>query len=78
MQAKAFLDLSGLVIVQCSDDTWHRLTDKTSRKWKADFLYVIAGKGENVRNMADGTHTDGVFTNTIRSYETLKHHKVTR
>ena len=79
MKAQAFLNADE-VIVKVSDGTWHRMPPKTSKVWVADFLYYIAGHGENVSNMKDGELIDiaGVvyFKNAIRSYETHPHRPV--
>lgn len=75
MKAHAFLNADE-VVIKTSRGTWHKLPPKTSEVWVADFLYYIAGLGENVSNMKDGRFDGRLFTNNIRSYETRPHHPV--
>jgi len=76
MKATSFLN-SDLVIVKASDGSYWCLPPKESDRWIQNFLYWVAGRGENTENVKDGKIEDGVFiTETGKYFDLRKHKKV--
>jgi len=74
MRATSFLNCNE-VIVKSVDGNFYRLDKRESKNWINDFLYWVAGQGENVRNIKDGKIEDGNFVNNVKTYYDLIPHR---
>lgn len=74
MKATSFLNADE-VVIKTSDGSWFKLNEQESRKWINNFLYWVAGQGENTTNVKDGKIEDGNFVTSINTYHDIIPHK---